>query len=154
LNLRIGVTMRYLRPWRAGGRAARAHRYLCVIDPDRLDPDHLPRELAVSALTMAGQDAQQFHNGVTGNALKPLCSKAVVDARDESGTDPTIIDVVLRWLDARVCSLNDWSGGSGALSAVLISGSFSRVTPRWSRARDEWVSGKTSPLTLRRLPAV
>ena len=77
--------MRYLRPWRAGGRAARAHRYLCVIDPDRLDPDHLPRELAVSALTMAGQDAQQFHNGVTGNALKPLCSKAVVDARDESG---------------------------------------------------------------------
>ena len=49
---------------------------------------------------------------------------------------------------------SNWSGGSGASSAVLISGSFSPVTPRWSRARDEWVSGKTSPLTLRRLPAV
>ena len=76
-----------------------------VIDPDRLDPDHLPRELAVGSLTMARQDAQQFHNRVTVNALKeklnPPCGKAVVGARDESGTDPTIVDVVLRWLDAR-----------------------------------------------------
>jgi CPA1 family monovalent cation:H+ antiporter len=31
----------------------------------------------------------------------PLSGKAVVDARDESGTDPTIVDVLLRGLDAR-----------------------------------------------------
>lgn len=39
-------------------------------------------------------------------------------------------------------------GGSGDLGLV------SRVTPRWSRALDEWVSRKTSPATLCRLPAV
>jgi CPA1 family monovalent cation:H+ antiporter len=51
------------------------------------------------------QNAQTTENAVTVNALKnellTAARDAVVAARKESGTDPTIVDLVLRRLDAR-----------------------------------------------------
>jgi CPA1 family monovalent cation:H+ antiporter len=51
------------------------------------------------------QNAQTTENAVTVNALRnellTAARDAVVAARKESGTDPTIVDLVLRRLDAR-----------------------------------------------------
>jgi hypothetical protein len=121
----------------------------------------------------AEQNAQQFDNAVTVNALK---EKLLAAERQGSGRRPRRIRNRSRRCrcpaagarctrcaarmrcragsEPSTTAKSNWSGGSGASSAVVISGSFSRVTPRWSQALDEWVSGKTSPATLGRLPAV
>jgi CPA1 family monovalent cation:H+ antiporter len=44
---------------------------------------------------------QRGHSQRAEGGTARLIGKAVVDARDEFGTDPTIVDVVLRGLDAR-----------------------------------------------------
>ncbi len=120
----------------------------------------------------AEQNAQQFDNAVTVNAIK---EELLAAERQGSGRRPrrirnrsTILDVILRGLDARGVQPNEMPCGERTLyhsevelvrwlRSVVGSGDLglvSRVTPRWSQALDEWVSGKPSPATLGRLPAV